>query len=185
MMEGYLGRDQATAEVLRDGWLDTGDLGFVVDGELYLSGRAKDVLILRGRNHSPVEAEHAVDRIEGVRVGCAAAVSYLPEGADSEVLVVLVEARRGEPSERFAEIAGAAARAVRSATGLEPDHVEVLEAGSLPRTSSGKIRRHEALRLWRAGELGVPSPVTAWRLAGAFIRSKLAMDRSERRRGQG
>jgi fatty-acyl-CoA synthase len=185
MMEGYLGRVRATAEVLRDGWLDTGDLGFVADGELYLSGRAKDVLILRGRNHSPVEVEHAVDRVEGVRVGCVAAVSYLPEDADTEVLVVLVESRQGELLERFPQIAGAAAGAVRAATGLEPDHVAVLEAGTLPRTSSGKIRRHEALRLWQAGELGAPSPVTAWRLAGAFVRSKISMARSERRRGQG
>ena len=91
MMEGYLGLVRATAEVLRGGWLDTGDLGFIAEGELYLSGRAKDVLILRGRNHSPVEVEHAVDRVEGVRVGCAAAVSYLPEDADTEALVLLVE----------------------------------------------------------------------------------------------
>jgi acyl-CoA synthetase (AMP-forming)/AMP-acid ligase II len=184
IMEGYLGRARATAEVLRDGWLDTGDLGFIADGELYLSGRAKDVLILRGRNYSPVEVEHAVDRVEGVRVGCSAAVSFFPERADSEVLVVLLESRRGESPRRFPEIAGAAVQAVRTATGLEADHVEVLEAGTLPRTSSGKIRRHEALRLWRAGELGAPTPVTAWRLAGAMVRSKLAMARTEKRRGQ-
>jgi len=184
MMEGYLGRVRATAEVLRDGWLDTGDLGFLAEGELYLSGRAKDVLILRGRNHSPVEVEHAVDRVEGVRVGCTAAVSYLPEDADTEMLVVLVESSHGVLPERFPQIADAAVRAVRAATGLEPDHVEVLEAGTLPRTSSGKIRRHEALRRWRAGELGASSPVTVLRLAGALVRSKMAMARSEKRRGQ-
>jgi fatty-acyl-CoA synthase len=184
MMEGYLGRDRATEEVMRDGWLDTGDLGFMVEGELYLSGRAKDVLILRGRNHSPVEVEHAVDRVDGVRVGCAAAVSYLPEEADSEVLVVLVEARQGESPDRFPQIAGAAGRAVRAATGLDPDHVEVLEPGTLPRTSSGKIRRREALRLWRKGELGAPASVTRLRLAGALVRSTMAMARSEKRRGK-
>jgi len=184
MMEGYLGLDRATAEVLRDGWLDTGDLGFMVEGELYLSGRAKDVLILRGRNHSPVEVEHAVDRVEGVRVGCSAAVSYLPEEADTEILVVLVESRHGEPPERFSQIAGEAGRAVLAATGLDPDHVEVLEPGTLPRTSSGKIRRHEALRRWRAGELEAPAPVTRFRIAGALVRSKVAMARSEKRRGK-
>jgi acyl-CoA synthetase (AMP-forming)/AMP-acid ligase II len=184
MMEGYLGRPQATVEVLRDGWLDTGDLGFVADGELYLSGRAKDVLILRGRNHSPVEVEHAVDRVEGVRVGCTAAFSYLPEEADTEVLVVLVESRRGEPLQRFPQIAGEAAQVIRTATGLEADHVEVLEAGTLPRTSSGKIRRNEALRLWRARELGGQLPTSSWRLASALVRSNMAMARAERRRGQ-
>jgi len=185
LMDGYLGLVRATAEVLRDGWLDTGDLGFIADGELYLSGRAKDVLILRGRNHSPVEVEHAVDRVDGVRVGCAAAVSYLSEDADSEVLIVLVEARRDAPATCHPRIADAAALAVRAATGLQPDHVEVLEAGTLPRTSSGKIRRHEALRQWRASELGAPLPVTPMHLAGALVRSKMAMVRSQRRRGQG
>ena len=56
-----------------DGWLDTGDLGFMYQGELYISGRAKDLLILRGRNHAPQEVEHAVDVLEGVRTGCSAA----------------------------------------------------------------------------------------------------------------
>ncbi len=84
LMDGYLGMEESTAEVLQDGWLDTGDLGFLLDGELYLTGRAKDVLILRGRNHSPVEVEHAVDGVEGVRTGCAAAFSFMPEDGETE-----------------------------------------------------------------------------------------------------
>ena len=59
LMDGYLGQPEATAAALHDGWLDTGDLGFVFDGELFLTGRRKDVLILRGRNHAPEEVEHA------------------------------------------------------------------------------------------------------------------------------
>ncbi|MBD3854232.1 MAG: AMP-binding protein, partial [Acidobacteria bacterium] len=61
LMEGYLGLERATARVMMAGWLDTGDLGFIAEGDLYLTGRAKDILILRGRNHSPVEVEHAVE----------------------------------------------------------------------------------------------------------------------------
>jgi hypothetical protein len=79
LMEGYLHQPEATAAVLRDGWLDTGDLGFVHDGLLFLTGRAKDVLILHGRNHSPHEVEDAVGVVPGVRAGCAIAVSWLPE----------------------------------------------------------------------------------------------------------
>ncbi len=175
LMNGYLGRPRATSEALRDGWLDTGDLGFIDGGELYLTGRAKDVLILRGRNHSPVEVEHAVDEIEGVRTGCAVAVSYLPEGADGEALGVMLEARKDVPSRRYPLLAEAAARAVRAAAGLDPDHVEVCEPGTLPRTSSGKLRRHEALRRWRLGSLLPPAPVTPLRLAGAVARSSLLM----------
>jgi acyl-CoA synthetase (AMP-forming)/AMP-acid ligase II len=185
LMDGYLGGRTATDEAFHDGWLDTGDLGFLSDGELYLTGRAKDVLILRGRNHSPVEVEHAVDDVAGARVGCSVAASFLPEGADGEALVLLVEAREAITPVHYAEIAKAAARSVRAATGLAPDHVEVVAPGTLPRTSSGKLRRHEALRRWRQDELVPPKRVTPLRLAGAVARSSLAMARAERRRRHG
>jgi acyl-CoA synthetase (AMP-forming)/AMP-acid ligase II len=179
------GQKRATAGAVRDGWLDTGDLGFISGGELFLTGRSKDVLILRGRNHSPIEVEHAVDEVDGVRTGCAAAASFMPEGADRELLVVLVEARKGVSEGRYRRIASEVSRAVLSATGLDPDHLEVLAPGSLPRTSSGKIRRHEALRRWQAGNLAPPALVTPFRLVGAALRSSLAMARAERRRGHG
>jgi acyl-CoA synthetase (AMP-forming)/AMP-acid ligase II len=185
LMEGYLGWRRATARAIRDGWLDTGDLGFVADGELYLTGRAKDVLILRGRNHSPVEVEHAVDTVEGVRTGCAAAVSFMPEDGERELLLVMVEARRGVPEPQYLQVAEKVSQAVLAATGLDPDRVEVLEPGVLPRTSSGKIRRHEALQRWRAETLTPPASVTPFGLVGAAVRSTLAMARAERRRGHG
>jgi acyl-CoA synthetase (AMP-forming)/AMP-acid ligase II len=180
LMSGYFGQPLSTAKALRDGWLETGDLGFTFDGELYLSGRAKDVIILRGRNHAPHEVEHAVDTVEGVRTGCSVAASYLPDGADGEVLVVLVEASRSLPVESYAGTAGEVARAVRSATGLEADRVEVLAPGTLPRTSSGKMRRHAALGAWLRGQLTPPEDVTLLRVAGAVARSSLAMARARR-----
>jgi len=185
LMEGYLGNRRATARTMVGGWLDTGDLGFVAEGDLFLTGRAKDVLILRGRNHSPVEVEHAVDTVEGVRTGCAAAVSFMPEDADGELLLVMVEARRGVPDREYVLIGQDVSQAVLAATGLDPDRVEVLGPGTLPRTSSGKIRRHEALRRWRAQELTPPSSVTPFGLVGAAVRSSLAMARAERRRNHG
>ena len=184
-MDGYLERPTATQRVLRSDWLDTGDLGFIADGELYLTGRAKDVLILRGRNHSPVEVEHAAETVAGVRAGCAAAASFMPEGADTELLIVMVEARNGVSLNRYSKIAGNVSGAVLAATGLEPDCVEVLEPGVLPRTSSGKIRRREALQRWRNDALTAPASVTPFRLVGAAVRSSLAMARAERRRGHG
>jgi len=185
LMEGYLGLERATARVMMAGWLDTGDLGFIADGDLYLTGRAKDVLILRGRNHSPVEMEHAVDAVDGVRTGCAAAASFMPEGADHEQLIVMVETGKGVSASQYPRIAEEVSRSVLAATGLEPDSVEVLEPGTLPRTSSGKIRRREALERWRAGALTAPTAVTPFRLVGAALKSSLAMARSERRRGHG
>jgi acyl-CoA synthetase (AMP-forming)/AMP-acid ligase II len=185
LMAGYLGQPEATARVLSHGFLDTGDLGFVCDGELYLTGRAKDVVILRGRNHSPEEIERAVDAVPGVRVGCAVAASWLPEEAEGEELVLLVESgRRASPSD-LAALPERCRAAVLGATGLAVDRVAVLAPGTLPRTSSGKLRRAEALRLFLAGELRSPERVTALRLAGAVARSGLAYARMGRDRAGG
>ena len=177
-MLGYVGDEAATAEAIRDGWLRTGDLGFLFEGELYLTGRAKDMLLLRGRNHAPEEVEHALNGVEGVRPGAVVAASWLPEGADGEQLVVLVEAVRGTPENQFERIARACAAKVIAGLGLSPDHVKVLPAGSLPRTSSGKIRRRAALAQYRSGTLGPPAPVTRLRLAAALVRSAVAFLRA-------
>jgi acyl-CoA synthetase (AMP-forming)/AMP-acid ligase II len=186
IMDGYLGRPEATDEVLRDGWLDTGDLGFMHDGELYLTGRKKDVLILRGRNHSPTEVEAAVEEVDGVRLGCSVAVTWLPEGADGEVLLLLVEANRGAGRSDDDELIVACRKAVRVAAGLEVDVVEVLEPGTLPRTSSGKLRRAASLELYLAGELVPPEKMTPWRLAGAAVKGSLEVARLNRKnRGRG
>jgi acyl-CoA synthetase (AMP-forming)/AMP-acid ligase II len=174
LMDGYLGDPEATARSLRDGWLDTGDLGFLKAGELYLTGRAKDVVILRGRNYAPEEIERSVEGVPGVRAGCVVAASWLPEEASGEVLGLFVEASRAATPAERAALPEACREAVLGATGLSPDRVVVLAPGTLPRTSSGKLRRGEALRLHLAGELAAPDPVNPLRLAGAMARSSLA-----------
>lgn len=163
LTSGYLNRAESP---VREGWLDTGDLGFLQGGELYITGRAKDILILRGRNHAPQEIEHALDAVDGVRTGCAAAVAELSE--EGERLLVFVEVRTSTPT-----LAEDCRKAVLSATGLDPHLVVTLEAGSLPRTSSGKIRRAEALRRWQSGELLPPQKVTPWLVAGALAKSAI------------
>ena len=164
VMQGYLDRAEQPIEA---GWLQTGDLGFVLDGELVITGRAKDVIVLRGRNHAPQEIERAVDPVEGIRTGCAVAVGLV--GESGEQLVVFVEAR--SPRE---DLADDCLRAIQTATGLKADLVLVLEPGTLPRTSSGKLRRGESLRRWQAGTLVPPASVTVLKLAGAMARSTLA-----------
>ncbi len=177
LMEGYLGNAEATDLTLRDGWLDTGDLGFQHEDELYLTGRAKDLLILRGRNHAPSEVEQAVDSIEGVRTGCAVAVSHLEEDADGEVLLVFVEARGDTSTDSFHAIGIACTKAILAATGLQADRMVILEPGTLPRTSSGKLRRQETLRLHQCGELEPPNAVTLLRVAAAMAQSAVAYAR--------
>ena len=177
LMDGYLGDRQATARALRDGWLDTGDLGFLYQGELYLTGRAKDVVILRGRNYAPDEIERAVEGVPGVRNGCAVAASWLPEGASGESLVLFVEISHEATAAEKEALAEACREAVLGTTNLFPDHVVALAPGTLPRTSSGKLRRGETLRLYLAGELTSLSPETPLRLAGTMARSGLAAAR--------
>lgn len=163
LMTAYLDREE---QPVVDGWLDTGDLGFLREGRLTVTGRAKDVIVLRGQNHAPHELEQAVDEVPGVRTGCAAAVSRIEAG--EERVLVFVEAR--QPSPRTAPDCR---RAIRARTGVDVDLVVVLEPGTLPRTSSGKIRRRASLERWEAGTLSPPDRLSPWMLAGAFARSAL------------
>jgi len=148
IMAGYLHQPERTAGALVDGWLDTGDLGFLHEGELYICGRAKDIIILRGRKYAPHDIEQALDLVPGVRPASAAAVGDRPEGAEAERLLVFVEARTPVP-----ELAATCRQAILAATGLDAARVVLLLPGQLPRTSSGKVRRAETLRRWAAGTL--------------------------------
>ena len=161
LMDGYLGDPEATARALRNGWLDTGDLGFLLRGELYLTGRAKDAIILRGRNYAPEEIERAVEGVPGLRAGSAVAASWLPEDAPGEVLGLFVEASREATPEELASLPEVCREAVLGATGLAVDRLEILAPGALPRTSSGKLRRGETLRLYLADELTTLEPAPA------------------------
>jgi len=177
MMEGYLGQLDATRAVLDQGWLDTGDLGFVQDGELVVCGRAKDVVVLRGANHAPQEFEDALDGLTGVRAGCAVAVGFVPPGGDGEELALLVETTADAGPDLVDRIRAA----VAERSGVRPHTVQLLAPGTLPRTSSGKLRRSEALRRWTAGMLHPPARVNAIRLLGEMVRSALALARARPR----
>ncbi|ABC80165.1 AMP-binding protein [Anaeromyxobacter dehalogenans] len=182
LMREYLGDPGATARALRGGWLDTGDLGFVVGGALYLHGRARDLVIVRGANHAPEEFEAPLAALPGLRPGCAVALGFEPAGGAGEALLVLAERARDEAAPD-AELEARVRRAVLAATGIAPHTVRLLAPGTLPRTSSGKLRRAEALRRFQAGTLAPPQPVSALRLALAAARSQLAFGRSRRRGG--
>ena len=173
LMEGYLDRPEATAAALHDGWLDTGDLGFFHGGELYLTGRLKDVLILRGRNYAPTDLEQSVDEVDGARTGCTIAASYLPEDADHERVLLFVERAQNVEVDDD-RLAQAAREAVLARTGIKVDRVHILEPGTLPRTSSGKLRRQEALRRHLACELSAPKRVTPFLLGRELVRSAVA-----------
>jgi acyl-CoA synthetase (AMP-forming)/AMP-acid ligase II len=157
VMAGYFGRADLTYQALADGWLKTGDLGFVYDDELFVCGRQKDIIIVRGANHAPEEFESVLDTLDGVRTGCTVAIGFIPEGEHDEALAMLVETAGEESPTLGDEVASL----LEERTGIRPAQVELLAPGTLPRTSSGKLRRREARAQWLAGTLAPPKKVSA------------------------
>jgi fatty-acyl-CoA synthase len=156
LMREYFGDPQATAAVLsRDGWLDTGDLGYLADGQIVPTGRAKDLILLNGRNVWPQDLEWTAEsEVERLRSGDVAAFS-IDEDA-GEQLVVLVQARSSDPEVRRA-LTDDVAALLRARHGVEA-RVELVGHNSLPQTSSGKLSRSKARTLFLAGAFRQEEP---------------------------
>jgi fatty-acyl-CoA synthase len=133
---GYYRDERATSDAFHDGWLRTGDLGYLVDGELVVCGRIKDVIILGGRNVHPQDVERAVGGLHGVRAGNVIAFGA-PGKRGRESLVVVAETKEAE----HAQIRDAIRAAVYDSVGLPPADIVLVEPGTLPKTSSGKLQR--------------------------------------------
>lgn len=158
IMEGYFRDPEATAECLsEDGWLDTGDMGYLVDGHLFIVGRVKDMIILNGKNHWPQDIEWAIEQLEGFKAGDIAAFS-ITTPAGEEAPAVLVHCRTTDLAER-ARLKETIRAKVRSITGMNCV-VELIPPRTLPRTSSGKLSRVKARQLYLTGEI-VPFEVAA------------------------
>lgn len=151
VMREYYRDPEATKEVLSaDGWLDTGDIGYMKDGDLYIVGRAKDLIIVNGRNHWPQDIEWAAEQVDGVRSGDIAAISIPGEDAE-EVPTVLVQCRLRDEAER-ADLAEVIKTQIRKATGVSCK-VALIPPRTLPRTSSGKLSRAKARAQFLSGGL--------------------------------
>ena len=143
---GYYRLPAATRAAMHDGWLRTGDLGYLSDGELVVCGRLKDVIIVAGRNLYPEEVERAAAAVEGVRAGNVIAFGTVDTGRES--LVVVAECR-GDPGAVRARVA----RDVRREVGVTPADVVLVAPGTVPKTSSGKLMRSSCRRMYLEGEL--------------------------------
>lgn len=179
LMNGYFNQDNL---VIENGWLDTGDRGFLMDGELYLYGRAKDCIIIRGKNYAPQDIEFIVDDIEGVRKGCVLAIQ-VPEQQQLEFikndsLLVIAEASTNDKV-NFENLEEKISQEILARKSLCAN-VLIVEAGTLPRTSSGKLRRQEARHRLELGLLTTPKKITKLNLIKALLRSKLAYRRAQR-----
>ncbi len=144
--ERYLTMDGPALTQDAEGWLDTGDLGYLVDGNVVVCGRVKDVIIMGGRNIYPTDIERAAQAVEGVRAGNAVAVRWTtPSGRES--FAVAVESRQAGDLAAADRIARDVRSAVTAEIGVRPAAVSVLPVGSLPKTPSGKLRRSAAAAL--------------------------------------
>ncbi len=144
---GYFQNPAATAEGWKDGWLQTGDLGYIAGGNLFVCGRIKDLIIIRGANFYPQDIEWVAGDLEGVRRGNVVAFSVLQDGI--EKLIVEAEGTSVDAPRLREEIA----QRVAEELGLTPDHVGIVPVGTLPKTSSGKAQRRKTRRLFEDGEL--------------------------------
>ena len=148
MTPGYYKRPDATAALFRDGWLCTGDLAYMVDGELVLCGRIKDVIIVGGRNVFPEDIERAVGVVHGVRNGNV--IAFGVEGyKGKESVVVVAEVRTDD----LQAVHGAIHHRTLDVCGLPPRDIVLVRPGSLPKTSSGKLQRAKCRELYMAEEL--------------------------------
>ena len=151
VMVGYFRDQESTAACLSDdGWLDTGDMGYLSDGYIFIVGRAKDMIIINGKNHWPQDIEWAVEQLPGFNHGDIAAFSIESETGEEEV-AVLVHCRVSDPVERQ-KLHDTIRDKVRSILG-HPAIVELVPPRTLPRTSSGKLSRAKAKRLYLSGEI--------------------------------
>ncbi|WP_284124390.1 fatty acyl-AMP ligase [Parerythrobacter aestuarii] len=150
VMHSYFRNPEATDDCLVDGWLDTGDMGYMADGYLFIVGRAKDMIIINGKNHWPQDIEWAVEQLPGFNHGDIAAFALETENGE-EAPAVLVHCRVSDPEERL-RLRDSIKEKVQAVTGT-PCVVELIPPRTLPRTSSGKLSRAKAKKLYLSGEI--------------------------------
>jgi len=180
---GYYLNEAATQKLLPQGpskspaqfaWVDSGDRAYRADGEFYITGRVKDIIIKGGRNLYPHEVEELAARVDGIRKGCIVAFGLKDEASGTEKLIVVAEVRDRDPK-KLAPISAAVTERISRGLGLPPDRVELVPPGSIPKTSSGKLRREETRQLFKKGSLSQGRPpvwVQIVRLgAGGALRS--------------
>lgn len=176
---GYFRNPEATRRLFDGDWLDSGDLGYTVDGEVYVTGRAKDLIIRAGRNIYPQELEEAVGNIDGVRRGCVAVFPAPDPTSNTERLIVLAETRETDAA-ALESLRDKINNVAVDLIGMPPDDIVLAPPHTVLKTSSGKLRRAASRDLYLCGALGRRARTTWWqfvRFAGAGVLPQLRRTR--------
>lgn len=160
--QGYYRNPEASRRLFRDSWLDSGDYGYLVQGEIYLTGRAKDLIIRGGRNIYPYELEAAVGELPGVRKGCVAVFGSSDSANGTERLVVFAETRETQEAACQA-LRGRINDVAVDVIGMPADDIVLVPPHTVLKTSSGKIRRAASRELYERGEVGARAVPPVWR----------------------
>lgn len=177
--KGYFQNPEKTRALFDGEWLETGDRGYIAGGDVFITGRIKDLIKRAGRNIYPQELEEAVGSLKGARRGCVAVFPTLDPHAGTERLIVMAETRVTGEAEREA-LRKSIIEASQALLDLAPDEVALVAPHTVPKTSSGKIRRSAARAMFEAGLHGVERTSPRWQilrlaLAGAGPRARRAL----------
>lgn len=165
---GYFRNAEATRRLFHRDWLDSGDLAYMAGGDVYLTGRAKDIIIRAGRNIYPHELEEAIGRIPGIRTGCVAVFGSPDPTSGTERLVVLAETRERDPA-ALERLRGQVDASVMDLLGTPADEVVLAPPSTVLKTSSGKIRRAASRERYERGDMGGHPRAVWWQLLRVAI----------------
>jgi len=173
---GYFRNPQQSERLLHGEWLDTGDRAYVAEGDVYLTGRVKDIIIRGGRNIYPHELEEAVGALASVRKGCVAVFGSPDPRSGTERLVVIAETRETAPAAHEA-VRESIVRLTVDVLGEPPDEVVLAPIHTVLKTSSGKLRRSACRELYEAGLVGARTRAAWWQVVRLAARAVLPQTR--------
>lgn len=169
-MQGYYANANATQAICHDGWWETGDLGYIADGELYVTGRKKDLIIKAGRNYSPEEIEEVTASISGIRKGCVVAFGIQDPRTGTERIIIVAETSL-YPVEEAIILQRTISQNVTEKLGVPPDEVLLVPPRTVLKTSSGKLRRSSLKEQYTQGKLGQRGLPVWYQYSKLFIKS--------------
>jgi 1-acyl-sn-glycerol-3-phosphate acyltransferase len=169
---GYFRNAAETARLFDGDWLESGDLAYMAAGEVYITGRTKDVIIRGGRNIYPSEVEEAVAEVEGIQKGNVAVFGSPDPEIGTERPIVLAETRKSEAADQEA-LRGEITALVTDLTGTPPDDVVLAPLRTVPKTSSGKIRRAASREIYERGRIGAPARALWWQVLRVAVSGAL------------